>query len=38
MKEHIFKDGRLYLEYFDDGVIYFDDQKIKKLVPDQPIE
>lgn len=38
MAEHIFRDGKTYLEFFDDGILYFNDQKIKKLVPDQPIE
>lgn len=28
MAEHIFRDGKTYLEFFDDGILYFDDQKI----------
>lgn len=32
MSEHIFRDGKTYLEYFNDGTIYFDNQQTKKLL------
>lgn len=37
MTEHIFRDGKTYLEYFENGVIYFDDQKTRRLIGNQSV-